>query len=1120
MLCTSLHSNCKRKAPAEMPSTIYLLLLICVISIYLKNGQVLSDTIEAFATEVPEVWNKSSAPITQSWFCIDSDYSGQYQVAAVETGGGIYTSTNYGRSWTRRVLLDADVQISNVVSDYSGKYLVATQLPGQIYISENYGLNWTESSAPYKPWNDIDSSSTGEFLVACADSFNDTASAVYRSADYGKTWSLTSAPGGASYIFVASDATGAYLVAVKFTAGIYTSSNYGVNWIPSSAPPLIWAGIVSDATGMYLAAACSAGIYTSNSTGRQWYLSSATSNVDYSGMSSDSSGRYIYATIYNGGILSSSDYGSTWVVSSPSRENWRGIASSGTGKRLSAITSNNGIWTYTDSSSFYPTAQPSVFPTARPTTEDNRTTTAPTATPGTPWVRSYAPVKQWKSVASDLTGKNLAAVETTAGGIYTSTNFGRNWTLQMTIANAQWSRITCDAQGQHLAATQNGGGIYISSNYGDTWVKSKAPTEAYVGVVSDYSGQHMASFVNNNGGVHTSRDYGMHWNLTDSPTRQWSDLASDSTGQYLVGVVFGGTVYTSNDYGVSWIQTNAPPLTWYGVACDASGRYVVAVVINGGIYTSQDYGMNWIKTSAPVDSWDSVASDATGSYLVAVMNEGEIYMSDDFGVTWTLSNAPTKYWESVASDGGGKRLVAVGLNDAGIWTYEDLTTFKPSAAPTMAPTRPTAIPTMLPTRTPSADPTIQPSLAPRPNPTARPSTQVPSAEPTTADPSAYPTEAPSPIPTEAPTAEPSAEPTLHPTALPTTASPSVDPTYRPTRQPTFFPTPTSTQSPTFYPTMPMIIQLTFTSNITLEGVAKDVLDTSSKNAIVSATAQSMGVPTTTVIYAGTVVVGTAVSSRSKQEQKVSVGEYRALTSQADSSAPSTSPLTYTLLAITRTTVLLADTEYDSTDELYAGLTSALYTAVHNGEFSADMHSQVSASSPLYAAMAYEVDSSPAVVTTEPETTATTESSSLTTAALAGMVVGIILGSFIGASIVYWCCVERHRGATRENQRTINVAEGNLIKKPSFRKRFFKTLSSGSGKMGAFQSLSGTEGKENETGEVEMNPLSAHAGGGSTKSKKSRSPLKKKNSQEGFFGYEVWDLDGSDQEQEEAGRLAV
>jgi hypothetical protein len=69
-----------------------------------------------------------------------------------------------------------------VASSSTGQYLVATISNGKIYTSSDYGVTWTERES-IRYWRNIETSSTGQYLVACAYGGN-----IFTSSDYGVTW--------------------------------------------------------------------------------------------------------------------------------------------------------------------------------------------------------------------------------------------------------------------------------------------------------------------------------------------------------------------------------------------------------------------------------------------------------------------------------------------------------------------------------------------------------------------------------------------------------------------------------------------------------------------------------------------------------------------------------------------------------------------------------------------------------------------------------------------------------------------------------------------------------------------------------------------------------------------
>jgi hypothetical protein len=139
--------------------------------------------------------------------------------------------------------------------------------------------------------------------------------------------------------------------------GIYTSNNFGADWIKSSAPDNSWMSIASSSSGQYLVSVVdTGGIYTSNNYGEDWVLNSAPIN-SWASVTSSSTGDYLTAVIFGGGIYSGC---------------WNGVPTS----------QPTSVPTYQPSSqpSSQPTNLPSSFPSSQPT---NQPTTFPSSSPTT-----------------------------------------------------------------------------------------------------------------------------------------------------------------------------------------------------------------------------------------------------------------------------------------------------------------------------------------------------------------------------------------------------------------------------------------------------------------------------------------------------------------------------------------------------------------------------------------------------------------------------------------------------------------------------------------------------------------------------------------------------------------
>ena len=287
------------------------------------------------------------------WKAIASDLSGQHLVAAVN-GGQIYTSSDYGVTWTPR---DSARSWYSVASDSSGKYLAAVVQGGKIYTSNDYGVTWTPHSSS-SLWTSVASDSSGQYLVATSYNSDGQSGQIYTSNDYGATW----IPRNSSlpWYAVSSDSTGKYLaVAAPYNSrthtagGIYISNDYGVTWTPTNAPTnILFDSIASDSTGSNLVAVAQragAQIFTSSNGGTTW---TARDSARYwLSVASDSSGQHLVAVVNGGYIYTASstlsNYGVTWTPRDSSR-NWTSVTSNSTGQYLVAVVQGGKIYTSND----------------------------------------------------------------------------------------------------------------------------------------------------------------------------------------------------------------------------------------------------------------------------------------------------------------------------------------------------------------------------------------------------------------------------------------------------------------------------------------------------------------------------------------------------------------------------------------------------------------------------------------------------------------------------------------------------------------------------------------------------------------------------------------------------
>jgi hypothetical protein len=259
--------------------------------------------------------------------------SGQYQTA-VNYGGYIYTSSDYGETWTAK---DSSRNWVSISLSFTGQYQSAVVSSGQIYISSDYGDTWTAKDSN-RNWKSISLSSTGQYQSATVSSGQ-----IYVSSDYGETW--TAKDSNRAWIGISLSSTGQYQSAVVAGGQIYVSSDYGDTWTAKDSSRS-WVIISISAIGQYQTATVSADyIYISSDYGNTW--TAKDSVRDWTGISISSTGQYQSATVNGGQIYISSDYGETWTAKE-SNQDWLGISISSTGQYQSATILGEYIYVSSD----------------------------------------------------------------------------------------------------------------------------------------------------------------------------------------------------------------------------------------------------------------------------------------------------------------------------------------------------------------------------------------------------------------------------------------------------------------------------------------------------------------------------------------------------------------------------------------------------------------------------------------------------------------------------------------------------------------------------------------------------------------------------------------------------
>ena len=582
---------------------------------------------------------------SQYWTSIASSSDGT-KLAAVVNGGFIWTSTDSGVNWTPR----ASSQIwTSIASSSDGKKLAAVVNTGFIWTSTDSGLSWTNrTSSEY--WRSIASSSDGTTLAAIVEG-----GYIWTSTDSGLSWRQRA--NYQTWYSIASSSDGTKLAAVVTGGYIWTSTDSGFSWTErTSSTPKVWQSIASSSDGTKLAAVVLGGfIWTSTDLGVNWTPRASFQN--WQSIASSSDGTKLAAGVYGGFIWTSTDSGVSWTQrTSSTSKYWYSIAYSSDGTKLAAGVYGGFIY---------------------------RTTIVQI---------SNAPVANWTSICSDISGINFAACIDNSG-IYISTDSGSSF-INTNAPSSRWTSICCNNNGTKFFACSNGSGIYNSTTSPTTWSQSYSSISNFTSICSDITGTYIYSCVNG-GKIYSSSNSGSTWIQTSSPTSNWSAIKCNSTGSTIAAAINNGPIWISINSGSSWIQTESPQSSWTSLSLDSTGTYLtgistplyaftftnnngtlqtnlkiqtvtssfsgkilLACVYGSGISLSTNYGASWSLTTAPTKNWYSICSDASGQRLAACIDNSGIYTSSDSGTTWVNRSVPSANWRSICSDVSGINLAA------------------------------------------------------------------------------------------------------------------------------------------------------------------------------------------------------------------------------------------------------------------------------------------------------------------------------------------------------------------------------------------------------------------------------------------------------------------------------
>ena len=630
-------------------------------------------------------WARSNgAPISARWSAVASDSTGT-NLAAVISGGNVWTSGNYGAVWSENTV-PSNLNWSSIASNASGTKLVATVMGGNIWLGTNTGTwSWSNSSdtnTRNKNWISVDCDATGVILISAVKN-----GGIWISYDSGTTWKQNSdvAVQKKYWSSVACNSYGNIMFASEYGGKIWISSDAGSTWnpyinqnkVPNSAS---WLPIACNGTGdrVYVGNYGASGIgpvAQGSYQGNSWKLTLTAFNA----VASNSNGNKVAVVTNNNGIYASGDYGSTWQRGSgTSNTNFLSVDGSADGSKYAANSSNSvyistnsgNIWNGT-ASSFPVSGISSVICDSNcsqlmVSTKRNGVYLSPDS--GNLWTHNISGFASMVSNRQGITG--LVA----NGGIWSTSDVTRTLALSTSsnIQNRSWNYVVSGTNGVNLIAVDPSGN-WLSTTYGKQW---NINVSFFKSVAMNSTGTFLVGVVYG-GGIWTSGNTGTTWvRYPDFKNKFWSSVSCSSDGKVLVAVEYGGGIYVSVNTGVFWqLNTTVSNQNWVSVACSsADGQYMYAAISGGTIWTSSNAGTTWsVSTSgnitAPVANWVTVDTNVDGTLAVGIVSGGSIYISRNFGI-WNSVTAtsgianPDQKWSSISMNSSGQFLVVAANGDA------------------------------------------------------------------------------------------------------------------------------------------------------------------------------------------------------------------------------------------------------------------------------------------------------------------------------------------------------------------------------------------------------------------------------------------------------------------------
>ena len=579
--------------------------------------------IGAFAGR--ENQHSNSIVINAQGTALNTDGSDRFFVAPIRSDPAITASFLHYNTVTKEIVYNDEGGSATVSTFVQPVYLSSiTTLGGNFYIdtvkfvSTGAAFYGTLAQRAYTGTvSAIDCSDFGDKVVLSE--FN---GALQLSTDYGSNFSPILTNSGAGYTCCAISSDGNYITAVYVNTGdyIHVSSDGGANFADKYNNFNNFIRNAMSSSGEYQVAITTTGLVVqSTDFGANWSAGiTLTLTGVPSGLAITDDGATILVTD-NTTIHYTTDGGSSWNTNAYTTTGIEALAMTGDGAKIllsrsdGADISRDGGATFTSNALNVPGSS------------------------------------NYYCALSRFTGKYMAVADYANTVVYTTTDFGSNWTNAFAGSNAVGAQaMSYDGEVGYLAAYGSGAlnftsnAASVNSNFLTT-ASATTFNDNLVALACSSNGQYVFATAAS-GDWYNSADYGA--NFASSNSYATNDCAMSATGQWIVLARQGNSsVWVNNNYGdvSSWTTNASPPANEYRyVAMSASGQYQIAIDSFGDIRKSTDYGSNWPTTYgflSPMMPFGIQISD--DGQTVLVISSTDVWKSTDGGFSFTSIHTTT-----------------------------------------------------------------------------------------------------------------------------------------------------------------------------------------------------------------------------------------------------------------------------------------------------------------------------------------------------------------------------------------------------------------------------------------------------------------------------------------------